>query len=32
VEGEKTRSEVQRAKFKADPIPVMSATITYYKP
>ncbi len=32
AQGEKTSSEVQRVKFNADPIPVMSATITYYKP
>jgi hypothetical protein len=32
AEGEETSSKVQRVKFKADPLPVMSATITYYKP
>lgn len=32
VDGEKTESKVQRVKFTADPVPVMSATIHYYKP
>jgi hypothetical protein len=32
AEGEKTNSEVQHVKFNADPIPVMSATISYYRP
>ena len=32
VHGEKTDNKVQTVKFNADPTPVMSVTITYYKP
>ncbi len=32
VQGEQTANKVRTVKFKADPTPVMSATITYYKP
>lgn len=32
VQGEQTVNKVQTVKFNADPTPVMSVTITYYKP
>lgn len=32
VQGDQTANKVRTVKFKADPTPVMSATITYYKP
>ena len=32
VQGEQTKNEVRTVKFEPDPTPVMSVTITYYKP